>query len=315
LLALLETHRGQNISGEFIAAQLNISRAAVWKAVKELEKDGYFITAATKRGYCLSQKNDILSAEGIAAFLHEKHTIIVELSLESTNITAKQMAVLGAAHGTVVIADHQTAGHGRHGRSFFSPKGCGIYMSFVLRPSQIFIPHENLSLITAYAAVAVCDAIEEICGKSPKIKWVNDIFLDGKKICGISTEAVTDFQSGEISWIVAGIGVNYTMPSSVPDEFAEIIGAIHSEKLPENAAPRNHLAAAIIRNMDSFMPNFLDIYRKKLLYLGEKVIVTGGHEPFTATALYVDGSGRLIVRDESGETIVLTSGEVSVKGA
>jgi len=318
LLALLESNRGRNISGEFIAGQLNVSRTAVWKAVKELEKDGYTIKAATKRGYCLSDENDILSAQGIFPFLYDAdRKIIVEQSLDSTNITAKQMAISNAEHGTVVIADHQTAGKGRYGRSFFSPKGHGIYMSFILLPSQIWL--EVPTLITAFTAVAVCEAIIEVCEKHPQIKWVNDLFLDGKKICGISTEAVTDYENGAINWIVVGIGVNFTMPQDMPEELKEIVGAVFTNN-EKNSVTRNRLAAAIINKMtalnaesEQINKDFLKKYRERLMFLGEEITVTGTGKEYQATAIDIDDIGRLIVRNENGEIHSLFSGEVRVK--
>lgn len=317
LLTLLEVNRGKNISGEFIAGQLEISRTAVWKAVKELEKDGYKIKAATNRGYCLLVENDILSAQGILSHLRNtncEEKIFVHNVLESTNITAKQMAVADAEHGTIVIADHQIAGKGRYGRSFFSPKGCGIYMSFILRPSQIWL--EIPTLVTAFSAVVVCEAIETICEKSPKIKWVNDVFLDGKKICGISTEAISDFESGGIGWIVVGIGVNFTTPKEgVPEELKNIVGAVFQGK---RTTTRNHLAAEIIGGISALNiaqksnTDFLKKYRSRLMFLGEKITVTAPNQTYEATALDIDESGRLLVRMPDGEILPLSSGEVRV---
>ncbi|MCL1845992.1 MAG: biotin--[acetyl-CoA-carboxylase] ligase [Defluviitaleaceae bacterium] len=321
LLALLEKNRGQNISGEFIAREIGVSRAAVWKAVKELEKDGYKIAAATKKGYRLEEDNDILSAQGITAHLNFKAPpeISIHAEAESTNILAKQAAVSGAEHFTIILAERQTAGKGRRGKSFFSPPGCGIYMSFVLRPPMIWL--DVPTLITVFAAVAVCEAIETVCGKHAKIKWVNDIFLGGKKICGISNEAGTDFQSGEVSWIVTGIGVNFRAPEGgFPEEIRQIAGAVYDN--PDETPPvtRNCLAAEIIKNMSRISGSksfdFLEKYRSLQMLLGEKITIHGTATPeiTTATALDIDACGQLVVQTESGEIISLSSGEVSVRG-
>ena len=334
LLALLECCRGKCVSGEFIARQLGVSRTAVWKAVKSLEKDGYKITAATKTGYRLSDENDILSAQGIEAFLHENAKILTYPSLDSTNIAAKQLAVAGEKHGTVVIADHQTAGRGRFGRSFFSPPGHGIYMSFILRPSEIWLTVPTL--VTAFAAVAVCEAIESAAQKSPQIKWVNDVFLDGKKICGISNEAITDYESGGLQWIVTGIGVNFTTPKSgVPEELAQIVGSVFSDDMSDDIdsddidsknppITRNHLAAEIINRMaalDTDKKNcdeqsLLAKYKSRLMMLGEKITVTGSAgapSTYEATALDIDETGRLLIQNNNGEILAISSGEVSVR--
>ncbi|MCL1842962.1 MAG: biotin--[acetyl-CoA-carboxylase] ligase [Defluviitaleaceae bacterium] len=312
ILALLEENRGKSISGEFLASKLNVSRTAVWKAIKELEKGGYKITASTNKGYCLTEENDILSVQGITNFLLAPAEIIMHSSLDSTNAEAKRMAITNAKHGTVIIADHQTDGKGRYGRSFFSPKGHGIYMSFILHPPKIF--QEVPTLVTIFAAVAVCEAIEIVCKKKPQIKWVNDIFLDGKKICGISTEAVTDLESGSIQWFVLGIGVNFTMPESgIPPEFEQTIGAIYSEK-PNTA--RNYLAAEIINNISKLVrqnKTFVEKYRSRLMMLGEKITVYGMGKEYEATAIDIDEIGQLLVKTTDGEMHLLSSGEVSVK--
>jgi BirA family biotin operon repressor/biotin-[acetyl-CoA-carboxylase] ligase len=309
VLQLLESKRGQSISGSVIAEQLNVSRNAVWKAVRELEKDGYEIEAVTNKGYCLGEDNDILSVAGILPFLSQKEIadkITVYDWLESTNITAKEAAVCAAEHGTVIIADHQTGGKGRYGRVFVSPPSSGLYMSIVLRPECL--PHKGRgsqdtgSLLTVRAAVAVCEAVQAVCGKSPQIKWINDIFLDGKKICGILTEAVTDLESGGIQWAVVGIGVNFTACDSLPD----IAGAVFEGK---PTVTRNQLAAEIINRMLKSDDIHISQYRERLMWLGERIIVNGSYE---ATAIDIDVAGRLIIRKDSGELIPLSCGEVSI---
>ena len=174
VLKKLEENKGSYLSGEILAASLHVSRSAIWKAVKGLQKEGYQIQAGTNRGYCFSCKNDILSPEGIACYAHHPdfYRIVVYEAVASTNETAKKMALEGAEHGTVVAANAQTAGKGRRGRSFFSPPDSGIYFSVLLRDHDHL---QNAQLITTAAAVAVCRAIEETTGFMPKIKWVNDI--------------------------------------------------------------------------------------------------------------------------------------------
>jgi len=313
ILALLESNRGQNISGEHIAAHLGISRNAVWKAINALKKDGYTIKAITKKGYALCDDTDILSAQGIAPFLENKEAvgkIFVYQSLESTNKTAKEMAISEAEHGTVIIADAQTAGKGRYARKFFSPAAHGIYMSFILRPTHFDTP----TLITSFAAVSVCKAIEAITDKTPKIKWVNDIFLDEKKICGILTEAVTDFESGNIQWVVVGIGINFSTPASdFPEEIKATAGALYAG----TGITRNRLAGEIINRIMTLDAGYdstkmLAEYKQRLMVLGKRIIVTGTQEPYEATATNLDEIGRLIVEKDTGEIFALSSGEVRI---
>jgi BirA family biotin operon repressor/biotin-[acetyl-CoA-carboxylase] ligase len=188
-------------------------------------------------------------------------------------------------------------------------------MSFILHPSPRHwdgIP----TLVTAFAAVSVCEAIEMTTGKTPQIKWVNDIFLDGKKICGISAEAITDFESGTMQWIVLGIGINFTTPKTgYPEEIKKIAGSVFSESRP--TITRNELAAEVVNRILNFENKFdnssmLAEYRKRLIMLGKKVVVSGSGEPYEAVAVDIDDIGRLIVKKDNGETLSLASGEISV---
>ncbi|MCL2379822.1 MAG: biotin--[acetyl-CoA-carboxylase] ligase [Coriobacteriia bacterium] len=319
ILELLEGSRGQSVSGQSIADKLQVSRNAVWKAIKELENDGYAITAVSNKGYCLSKDNDILSAAGILPYLvNEEYArqIFVHECLDSTNQMAKEMALSGVAHGTVVIADHQTSGKGRYGRPFHSPSGTGIYMSLILDPAQL--QFDTPTLITASTAVSVCESIEAISDKRPLIKWVNDIFIDGKKICGILTEGVMDFESGTTQWIVVGIGINFNRPSDedVPDDLREIVGTIFADTVSPTS--RNHLIAEIVNRIvcpdeHDDEKEMLAEYKRRMFMLNERVLVTQANEQFEATALDVDSAGQLIVRADDGEVLTLSAGEVSVR--
>jgi len=325
ILALLEEKRGQMISGESIAEQLNISRSAVWKAVNGLKKDGHQIEAVTNNGYCLSADNNILSVAGMLPFLKtdlnigsqdhhvqiSSNNIQMHQKVESTNLIAKALAAKGAAHGTVIMAEEQTAGRGRYGRPFFSPAGHGIYMSFVLDPKVLGV--DTPGLITTYAAVVVCEAIEAICGMSPKVKWVNDLFLRGRKICGISAEAVMDLESGTMQWIVVGIGINFTLPA-LPEELRPIVGAVFEEASP--CVTRSQLAAEVINRLLAppySQVKIIEKYRERLFILGMKVRVEGAVEPYEATVLDVDEMGRLLVRNDAEDVVVLSAGEISIR--
>ena len=318
ILELLEQNRGDSISGERLAGILNVSRNAVWKAVKELEKEGYSIEAVTNKGYRLSDQNDIVSIQGIKPFLSPQSKLYAEnikiyKTLESTNKTAKEMAVAGAEHGTVIIADSQTKGRGRYSRSYFSPSG-GLYMSIILRPEVLNF--ENPTSVTAFAAVAVCEAIESISEKTPKIKWVNDILIDGKKVCGILTEAVTDFESGSLDWIVLGIGINvYIKTEDFPDDLQTSATSIFpNEKM---FGVRNKLSAEIINRILGYdiTPMESEIfrkYKKRLAILGDQVTVIQNKNEYKATVIDIDAAGHLVVKNENGEIITVSSGEIRV---
>ena len=197
LLELLEQHKGETLSGEDIGRELSCTRAAVWKAVNSLRQEGYPIEAGPNKGYMLARESNLISAEGIRLFLEDPQVEIkIFDAISSTNLEARQLAVSGmAGHGSFVVAMEQTAGRGRRGREFYSPKGSGIYLSVILEPKGTL---EGSLLITTAAATAVYKAVKEVCGVKLGIKWVNDLYKDNRKVCGILTEAVTDFESGNM---------------------------------------------------------------------------------------------------------------------
>lgn len=338
VLKALEENKGATVSGEELASRLNVSRAAVWKAIQELRKEGYRIDAITNKGYCLAQDSDMLSAEGILPYVTEYFTadrIHVFKTVESTNLTAKKMALDGAPAGTVVIAEEQTKGRGRMGRSFYSPPDGGIYMSFILKPR--FDVAKSV-LITTAASVAVCKAIEKVTGISCRIKWVNDVYLGDKKICGILTEAVTDFESGQIDYIVCGIGINYS--TAFPEELSGIAGSLFEETPGDSSSgqstvaeysgegiSRNRLIAEVINQVLSISENleskeFIEEYKIRSFVLGKEILVipTIGHnmernltEGIPASAVDIDGDGGLVVRYRDGSIGTLNSGEISIR--
>jgi BirA family biotin operon repressor/biotin-[acetyl-CoA-carboxylase] ligase len=265
VLEFLEHNKEDYISGEYMAESLGLSRTAVWKAIKELRNQGYVIEASSKKGYILAPSNDIISESGILAELSEycpdKHyekkekilsavisehgMIQIHETLDSTNRTAKELAIAGAPGGTVVIARSQTLGRGRREHEFFSPEG-GIYMSIILTPDML--PSLEPDVVTALAGVSVCEAVHYLCGIEPRIKPVNDLFVGDKKICGILTESGTEFDTGTVQWIVIGIGINFDSDiSRFPKELQSIAGALFE---PGKAkVTKNRLIAAIICNL------------------------------------------------------------------
>ncbi len=309
LQMLLQTPEG--ISGQQLAMKLGITRSAVWKAVQQLKAEGCVIDGVTNRGYRLLKGSDKLSAEIIAGETGAE--VEVFSCVGSTNLIAKEKAALGAPHGSVIIADSQSSGRGRRGRSFFS-SGSGIYMSIILRPDMDL---SHAPLVTAAAAVAVRDAIAQICGKECAIKWVNDIFLEGKKVCGILTEAVTDVESGIIDSVVVGIGINFRGGSDdFPQELRDIAGFIFEPE--ETAVTRSELAAEVVANVlketeDLEGRAFLESYRRNSLVLGQRVEYTRGGSKYVATALEIDENGGLEVLRDDGIRETISAGEISVK--
>ena len=315
---LLENKQDCYISGEDIASILGCSRGAVWKSVKQLQSEGYPITAVTNKGYRLDSCSDILSKEGIDALLKHSYpdceTIVFD-TIDSTNNYLKKMAAEGAKEGTIAVSAQQTGGKGRLGRSFFSPPDSGLYISFLLRPNT---PASESLKITTVAAVAVALAIEDAFGVKTQIKWVNDVYINGKKICGILTEAALDMESGGLEYAVCGIGINvYTPEDGFPPEIKDTAGAVLSEKT-KNA--RNSLAACLIKRFfDLYQSNdqrsYYDDYKKRLIWVGEPVYLIKGDKKKPAVMLGVDKDCRLHVRFEDGKEEYISSGEITVRKA
>lgn len=317
ILSILEQHRTEPISGENIANQLNISRAYVWKMIKKLKEEGYQIEATPNLGYILAQGSDVISKEGILPHLskrYQENPIFVYKSIDSTNTEAKKMAVDGAVHGTVLIAEEQTAGRGRRGRSFYSTNGLGIYISFVLKPDLTL---QDSVLITTAASVAVSRAIEKVTGLQTQIKWVNDLFYQKQKVCGILTEAVTDCDTGCIDSLILGIGINFCLnQDSIPDELKAIVGSLYQTQ-PE-AVTRNQLCGALINEVLDLCDHlaereFFQEYKEKSLVLGNRILVIGKDDPIPAMAIDIDATGGLIVQYDSGEIVTLNSGEITIR--
>ena len=316
LLPLLQDCGKNYLSGEDAARLLGVSRNAVWKAVSSLKNDGYNIEAVTNRGYRLVDNGDVLSPAEIENNLTElkgKLCIEVKETVTSTNALLKEKAALGAKEGTVLIALKQTAGRGRFKRSFFSPIDSGIYMSILLRPS---IPAENAVLITTAAAVAVAEAAENLSGRKTGIKWVNDVLIEGKKICGILTEASLNIESGTLDYAVIGIGLNvYEPKDGFPDEIRDIAGAIFKE---QSDGLRSKLTAAVL---ESFFKHYKDIserkylkaYRERCIVLGKQINVITSSGTSSALALDIDENCHLRVKYPNGKETLLSSGEVSIK--
>ena len=260
-----------------------------------------------KGGTPPSQVNDLI--DGV---------IIKYDTIDSTSNLAKTIATGVNSHGTIITANHQTAGRGRFGRSFFSPAGHGIYMSLILHSSKIQLA--NPVMATVFAAVAVCKAIEKVCthtAKKLQIKWVNDIFYNNKKICGILTEPVFDAKTGNIDSIVIGIGINFSTPQDgMPKDIENIAGAIFFDQKPTITKEDliNEVAYEIMKICNSNIPPFLDEYKSKVFVIGKKITVIDAGQRYEAIALDIDQDARLVVEKSTGEIIAISSGEVSIVG-
>jgi BirA family biotin operon repressor/biotin-[acetyl-CoA-carboxylase] ligase len=316
ILKLLEQSRDKYISGEDMAFNFNVSRAAVNKAVNSLREEGHLIESVTKKGYRLLSESDVLSVEGILPYLRDDYrgNIYVFDTVESTNKTAKEIAMEGNEDGSVIVANGQTKGRGRQNRSFYSPKDTGVYMSYILRPQD----DANIyNVVTVAACIAVCRAIYKLTGIECGIKWVNDIFLNGKKICGILTEGSFDLENGRINLVIIGIGINVST-KDFPEDLEAVAGSICNSK--DGFVPRNRLVAEVLNELQSLTApeslkekKFIQEYREMSIVVGRDVEILVGENRKKAHVIDIDDNGGLVVRCEDGKVESLNYGEISLR--
>lgn len=237
-------------------------------------------------------------------------------SLGSTNDHIRALAKAGAPAGTAVLADHQTAGHGRRGRSFHSPEGVGVYLSLLLRPD---CPPARLMHLTCAVAVAMCDAVETAAGFRPAIKWTNDLVSGKRKLGGILTEIGFN-QKGNVDWAIIGVGINCCQAESdFPGEIRDMAGSL--SMITQTPIERAKVAAAMLAHLQSMSEKLLDRkeellnqYRADCMTLGQDVVLVRGDEKRYGHALDIDESGALMVRFADGSLEAVSSGEISVRG-
>ncbi|MBE5819079.1 MAG: biotin--[acetyl-CoA-carboxylase] ligase [Clostridiales bacterium] len=299
-----------HVSGDKIAKELNVSRNAVWKAVKQLQSEGFNIESTKKLGYKLCC-TELPNRDIITSLCDDDVNVIVFDEVDSTNTVAKSLAEQGAREWTVVLALRQTGGRGRLGRSFFSPEGTGLYMSIILRPS---VGVDSALNITASAAVAVARAIENLTDKDPFIKWVNDVYVDGKKVCGILTEASFNMENSSMEYAVLGVGVNLSSPKAgFPDDISNIAGDIGLD-----VSKRDLFTARIINEFKGLYSGlgeklFFDDYKAKQMLMGKAVNVIKATSTRSAVVKGLDDECRLVVEYQDGTSEALYTGEVSVR--
>ncbi len=345
---------GGFVSGQELAQKCNVSRTAIWKAVNSLTDEGLEIEAVTNRGYRIKNQDDILSENRLLSLIPNdlKISFKVFSEIDSTNLECKRLCAQAAnlhnADGSlsqkgkelnfhVVLADSQTAGRGRLGRSFYSPAKSGLYLSMIYIPQNVAILPAK---ITATAAVAVCRAIKTVFNLETKIKWVNDIFVNNKKICGILTEGFTDFETGRIEAAIIGIGINILeADKGFPKEIENVAGSILGKN--HQSTKRNELAARVATELASLymsqekspesqksytsesvqqqpenpVKTIMQEYKERTFLIGQTVEISpviDGKEKYNATVIDITDEASLVVKKEDGTQAVLQSGEVSL---
>ncbi len=319
VLRILLNQQKKYTSGEAMSQALSVTRAAIWKHIQQLKREGFLIDSIPNKGYRLAAWPDRFE-EAILLFLLKNgemgSAVEIHETIDSTNLRARELAMGDAAQGMLVVAEEQLMGRGRMGRHWKSPKGLGIWMSLVLKP--LLMPDEAYK-ITMLAALAVVSGIHRICGIKASIKWPNDIILGTKKVCGILAEIQAEPEW--IHYVVLGIGLNVNqMVDDFPLELSPSATSITLEY--GNHVDRMTLAAAILDDFSALYKklingDFADIlmeYRQACITLGRPIQVMTRTDTYEAYAEAIADNGALMVRLSSGELRQVFSGDVSVRG-
>ena len=336
VLQILQENINQVVSGEKLAAACDVSRAAIWKAVTALRDTGYEINGTTNGGYIFTGNEDIFSKEDFCKYLKEaypnlKSEVETFEVIDSTNTYAKklisQAGTLKTPEGQltdaglklknkIIVAESQTAGKGRLGRTFVSPAKTGIYLSVIYAPENSI---EEPAKLTAFSAVAVCRVLKELYDVQPKIKWINDIYINEKKVAGILTEGFVNFETSRIESAVVGIGINISdNPEFFSSGLENIAGSINGNC--KNEIPRCTLAARIAGEVfgifEEDSSHVIEEYRRDSFLIGKTVevhpFITEDKSVYEAKVIDIDDSVRLVVELPDGSKQFLNSGEVSL---
>lgn len=317
IVALLR-ERGDYVSGQEICEKFGVSRTTVWKAVRQLKKEGYCIEAVQNRGYYLSPGEEVFGQHELDSRMDTDwagHPTCFYDMLPSTNLQAKVDAENGAAEGTLVVADMQTAGRGRRGRTWSSPGGKNVYFSLILKPD---FPVNTASLVTLAMGIAVAEGIRAACGLEAGIKWPNDVVIGGKKVCGMLAEM--SVEGDFIHYIVIGAGINVG-EQDFPPEIASTATCLWREC--GRKVSRARLVASVMKVFEGCYAQLLadggfsglqERYNRLLVNRGREVCVLDPHGQFRGVARGIDCDGELLVEREDGAVVKVYAGEVSVRG-
>lgn len=308
------------VSGQQLCEHFGVSRTAVWKVIQQLKEEGYQIEAVRNKGYRITDIPDVMTREELESRMVGNtkwagQKLYVYEEIDSTNIRAKQLGETGEPHGTLVVANRQSAGRGRRGRNWESPEGCGVYLSVLLRPE--FTP-DRASMLTLVMAYSVAKALKECTGLDVQIKWPNDIVINGKKLVGILTEMSTEIDY--INHVVVGVGINVNT-EIFPEEIEDKATSLRIEC--GYKIQRSFIVAEVMKQFEQDYEMFLqkkdlswfrEKYDQLLVNCGREVMIHGAVEPYAAHALGISDTGELLVRLEDGSVEAVYAGEVSVRG-
>lgn len=318
LLTILVQNAPAFVSGNKIAKELAVSRTTIWKAIQELRKDGFVINSHQSQGYQYVETN-LLSEPGIRLHLNTnvpKLKVQIVASTDSTNLQLKKIAATEINENIVLATEEQTATKGRFGRSYFAgKKGEGIYFSLLLsQPQQTLAEVAQYTIIMAVAAVK---AIEKLTALKLDIKWVNDLYYQGKKVCGILSEATTNVETQTISSVIIGLGLNFAIPI---ETFPADLKAKATSLFPtgKTSVNRNQLIAEILNEFFTILEqlpakDYLELYRKRSFVLGKEVTFQQNKQTYTGIAEAITETGELVVVLANQQKMTLSSGEISLK--
>lgn len=314
ILRILEQNRGEIISGITLSEELDLSRNSIWKGINALKEEGYLIESVKNKGYRLLQESDSLSESEIKLHLKNKSfNLIIKDELPSTNTYLKENKSADFKNNTLVVANSQSGGRGRLGKTFYSGDKGGIYMSLLKKED---LGQYDISLITIAAALCVSEVLDSIAGIETKIKWVNDIYFQGKKLSGILTEGSMEFETGSLEYFIIGIGINVNT-EAFPDEIKDIASSL--SLITKKKYLRNEIIAKVLDSLEEYLlmtktspKGLIEAYRKKMLYLNEEIVVSRGNETFNGILRGINDQGHLIV-EKDGTFITQNSGEISIK--
>jgi len=317
ILELFRQHSDSFVSGEEICRDLGISRTAVWKQIRQLRQLGYEIEAVPSKGYSLRTTPDTLISAEVIADLNTTligSDIIFLPQTDSTNIQARLLADQGAVDGTVLIADQQTGGKGRMGRFWVSPQGVNLYLSIILRPD---IPLRDATQMTFLSAVAVAEAIEGCGDLTPRLKWPNDVLLNGKKVAGLLNEL--NAETEQIHYMILGVGVNLNMR---PDQFPTNLRSPATSLLIEGGAKISRLdfTRTLLQKTDQLYSRYLaegfqpimSAWEERSHMLGRRVEVDYSHSRLIGIVKGLDEAGALLLTLPNGQVERVLAGDVKL---
>lgn len=316
ILTMLKQADGY-VSGQEICDHFGVSRTAVWKVMNSLKEEGYEIESVPKRGYRLMNQPDVLSKNEIESRVHTQwagRQVYYFDETDSTNNDVRKLMAEGAGHGILAVADKQTAGKGRRGRTWISPAGANIFMSIGLKPE---LSPDKASMLTLVMALAICDTIHEVTGLDSRIKWPNDIVVNGKKVCGMLTEMEAELDC--IHSVVIGIGINVNQ-QEMPEEIRETATSLFLES--GEKIIRAHIIEKAMEYFEDYYAQFMEkgdlsllkeAYNARLVNMDAGVRVLDPRGEYEGIAKGINTEGELLV-ERNGETVRVYAGEVSVRG-